>query len=94
MSNNKVVVENAGFRAEVKEIGEGGFQAKVRLEDEGIRGKNLVLSDSTAEGLAAQLNALASAFTSAAEAVTKLVTPMEPAPEPSLLDQPPEPFQG
>lgn len=85
MSNNKVVVENAGFRAEVKETGEGGFQAKIRLEDEGIRGKNLVLSDTTTEGLAAQLTALASAFTSAAEAVTRLAAPMEPEPAP---DQP------
>lgn len=91
MSSNKVVVENAGFRAEVKETGEGGFQAKVRLEDEGIRGKNLVLSDPTAEGLAAQLNALASAFTSAAEAVTRLATSVEPVPEPTTE---PEPFQG
>lgn len=85
MSNDKVIIEEEGFTAEVKETGDGGFQAKIRLEDDGIRGKNLVLHAAYAQGLADQLTALASAFTSTAHAVTNLATD-EPDELPS--DQP------
>ena len=75
-------IEGDGFVARVH-YDDFTWHAKIRLEDDGIRGKNLVLHADSAQELADRLGALSSAFVSTMNKVVELgqepVQPEEPS---------------
>jgi hypothetical protein len=96
MSHHKHEIDGPDFQAEVKiPEGSGDWQAKVRLEDDGQRGKNVVLTASSPDLLAEELGRFEAAFAQTRAKVQELAT-TEPDEKPSDFDpeRPAEPPAG
>lgn len=86
MSHHKHTVTGEGFTAEVKvpkEDSSGEWTAKVRLEDDGQRGKNVTLTADGPEELSQRLNWFVHAFSATQAEVERLAAALPPpVPEP------------